>query len=325
MKRSIYILLILFSVNLYGQKPFKEIIETDSSSIEIIRNSVYRCYEETYKNKDSIWWSVSYIDDTTQLFTEGWKTKSDKYLGTWKEYNRHGELMYTWNHDNGFCEVNPKLYPYHDLLVKMKLKTDSIIIKTYSKDFFEKHVKFNYDCNAYYGYNYFGSWLEPLKGIPNNFLIRYDILYDSTALFNRGIELELDSVGNYIPDEENGFEKLSSDSPRVFSINKFNLIEKAKENGLSISDTTTYFCFLTWESLKKTEFYNGQYKYYVAVKVAELKDMNEEEEGRSRITEKFMVYVFNPWTGEYLETKKMKSVREWEKLSGFSTGLIPDE
>jgi hypothetical protein len=232
MKRSIYILLILFSVNLYGQKPFREIIETDSSTIEIIRNSVYRCYEETYKNKDSIWWSVSYIDDTTQLFTEGWKTKSDKYLGTWNEYNRQGELMYTWNHDNGLCEVNPRLYPIHDLLVKMKLKTDSIIIKTYSKDFFEKHVKFNYECNAYYGYHYLGSWIEPLKGIPNNFLIRYDLLYDSIALFSRGIELRLDSVGNYVADEENGFEKLSSDSQRVFSVNKFNIIEKAKKMDL---------------------------------------------------------------------------------------------
>jgi len=37
-----------------------------------------------------------------------------------------------------------------------------------------------------------------------------------------------------------------------------------------------------------------------------------------------MVYVFNPWTGDFIEKKKMKSVREWEEGHGLSTGLIPD-
>ena len=99
MKLTIYITILFFSIQAFGQKkPFRENIETDSSSIEIIRNSVYRCYYETYKFKDSIWTNITYIDDTTQLNTEGWKTKSKKYLGIWKEYNRQGELMYTWNY-----------------------------------------------------------------------------------------------------------------------------------------------------------------------------------------------------------------------------------
>jgi hypothetical protein len=188
-----------------------------------------------------------------------------------------------------------------------------------------RNVKFNYECNAYNGYNYLGSWIEPIKSIPNNFLFRYDILYDSDAIFNRGVELELDSIGNYILNEERGFERLLPNSPRVFSVNNLNIIEKAKEKGLTISDTTTYFCFLTWESLKINEFYNGNYRYYLAVKYDEIKQIGEEENGRSRVTERFMVYIFNPWTGKYLETKKMKSVREWGKVSGFSTGLIPDK
>ena len=37
-----------------------------------------------------------------------------------------------------------------------------------------------------------------------------------------------------------------------------------------------------------------------------------------------MVYVFNPWTGAFVEKNKMKAIREWEKLSGSSSGLIPD-
>jgi hypothetical protein len=338
MKLAIYIAILFFSFQAFGQKkPFREIIETDSSTIEIIRNSVYRCYEETYKSKDSIWWNVTYIDDTTQLHTEGWKNKSGKYLGIWKEFNRQGELMYTWNHVTGECDINKSLYPYHDLLEKMKFKADSIIISAYSMEFFEKHVKFNYECNAYLGHNetystgtfwindYLGSWTEPLKGKPNTFMFRYDIQYDSGELFSRGIELELDSIGNYIPDEDKGFERLSDNSPKVISVDKTNILQTIRKNGFEISDTATFFCFLTWESFKKNEFFNGQYKYYVAVKIDEIKEINENENGRSRVTEKFKVYSFNPWTGEYIETKKMKSVREWEKLSGFSTGLMPDE
>jgi hypothetical protein len=336
MRTYIFILFFFNTLLTYGQYS-EEIISTDSTDIEIIRNSAYRIWEETYKDKDSVWYSVRYIKDTTQVKTEGWKTKKGKHIGVWKEYTINGELMYTWNHEMGICEVNPKLYPYHGLLEKMKLKADGIIIKTYSKVFFEKHVKFNYECNAYYGQyktystgtfwinDYLGSWIEPLKGKPNTFMFRYDILYDSGELFSRGIELELDSIGNYIPNEDKGFEKLLDNSPRVFSVNKFNIIEKAKENGLELSDTATYFCFLTWESFKKPDFYNGQYKYYIAVKSGEKKEISELENGRSRITEKFTVYEFNPWTSEYLNTKKMKAVREWEKLSGSSTGLIPDE
>ena len=49
------------------------------------------------------------------------------------------------------------------------------------------------------------------------------------------------------------------------------------------------------------------------------------KEGRSRITYKFNVYSFNPWTGEFLETKKMKQIKEWGKDSGFTSDLLPDE
>ncbi|UZR99759.1 hypothetical protein [Chondrinema litorale] len=40
---------------------------------------------------------------------------------------------------------------------------------------------------------------------------------------------------------------------------------------------------------------------------------------------KFDVYIFNPWSGEFIEKKKMKSIREWERRSGSATGLILDE
>src|SRR5204863_5232578 len=110
------IVFVLFISPAFGQKPFREVIETDSSEIEIIRNSVYRVYEETYKMNDSVWYNVTYIDDTTKLKTEGWELKSGKRLGIWKEYNRKGELLYTWNHEKHTCIVNQALYPFHQIL-----------------------------------------------------------------------------------------------------------------------------------------------------------------------------------------------------------------
>lgn len=82
MRNLISIALILSFTSSFGQKPFREVIETDSSKIEIIRNSVYRVYEEIFKKNDSVWFSVSYIDDTTKLNTEGWKLKNGRQLGT---------------------------------------------------------------------------------------------------------------------------------------------------------------------------------------------------------------------------------------------------
>lgn len=80
---------------------------------------------------------------------------------------------------------------------------------------------------------------------------------------------------------------------------------------------------MKWESFKKPEFYNGEFKYYISEFVNEVKNLNEN--GRSRIEYKYNVYYFNPWTGDFLGKKKMKRVKEWEKNSGFTTDLIPDE
>src|SRR5690606_30353207 len=115
---------------------------------------------ETYKNKDSVWYSVRYIKDTTQVNTEGWSTKNDKYLGIWKEYTLDGQLLYTWNHDDAICEVNRKLYPFHNILERMKRKADSLIISNYSQEFFDNQVRFDFNCYAYDKDGYVGSWTE---------------------------------------------------------------------------------------------------------------------------------------------------------------------
>lgn len=339
----LYIIGIHFLINfqLIGQEPYREIIETDSSNIEIGRNSYYRIYKETYKKNDSIWYNVTFIDDTTKLNTEGWYLKNGKHLGIWKEYNKDGDLIYSHDYDNNTIEVNRDLYPYHDILENMKLIADSLIIDAYGKEFMDMHVRFNFDFSAYFRYKakyswsedsmwtsrYLGSWTKPLESKPNEFLIRYEVrLYDDDE---KNIELGilLDSLGRYIPSEDDlwnnyGFEHVKPEHKK-FVINKSKAINIAKQNGLILSDSSIIEEFLFWENFRERKYFNGQFRYYITDLVG--KDIYQVSKERQGVKYKYMVYIFNPWTGEFVEKKKMKIEREWENGHGLSSGLQPDE
>lgn len=301
----------------------RENISTDSSEIVIIRNSVYYINEESFKNKDSVWRSVHFIKDTTRLNTEGWTKKSGKRIGIWKEYNFNKQLLFTRDYDNAICEVNKKLFPYHEILERMKKTADSLIISNYGQEFFDNQVRFNFNCYAFDKDGYVGSWTEPMKRKPTEFLFRYQVRLKSSNWQSEMIGIKLDENGNYIPSHDrfnnNGFEKLNSKN-RIFEIDRTKAISIAKKHGLKGENISE---FLKWERFNKATFYDGQFKYYIA----ELTDQIEEikKEGRSRITYKFNVYSFNPWTGEFLEKKKMKKIKEWGKVSGFTSDLLPDE
>ena len=90
------------------------------------------------------------------------------------------------------------------------------------------------------------------------------------------------------------------------------------------NDTTKALTFLTWKYNKepKKEIYNGHIIYSVAFNTETI--LHKPINGRSRVEYKFEVYNFNPWTGQFIDKQKMKSFREWEKISGMSTGLLPD-
>jgi len=341
MKHLLTLILFLLTLNTFSQiKPFKETIETHSSTIEIIRNSVYQIYEEAYKNKDSVWYSIHFIKDTTRLNTEGWKNKNGNRLGIWHEYNYDGQLLYIWDYEKGICEVNKELYPYHDMLKKMKTICDSLIISAYGQPFFNNHVKFEYDCYVYKHYktkfgccedsmwtkDYLGSWTEPIKSKPNSFKFRYQIRLHKTD--EKGIKLgiDLDSLGNYVPSTDDtwnnyGFEEVSGDK-KQFKIDINKAINIAKAHGLVVTDSSKISEFLTWDNFKKQTFYNGQFRYYIT----DLTSKTEYTDGKDRkgIIYRFNVYTFNPWTGEFVEMKKMKNRHEWGINSGHWTGLRQD-
>ncbi len=321
-----FVLIILFCGESSFSQFSRENIETDSSNIEIVRNSLYRVYEETFKNKDLIWYSVRYINDTNQINTEGWETKKRIRLGTWNEYSIEGELLYTLNYDSGTSYINKEFYPDHGILEKMKQIADSMIINEYSKNFFDNYVRFSFTCNAYDKEGYVGSWEEPLKRNPESFVLRYDVRIDSSEWQKYMIGIELDKNGKYRQSNDIwnncGFENVQTPQ-KTFLLNRTKALEIAIENGLQASDTVEILTFLKWESFKKGSYYNGEFKYYIA----ELKDIikNINPNGRSRVEYKYKVYTFNPWSGEFINVKKMKQVQEWEKFSGSNSGFIPDE
>lgn len=339
--KQIVAIISFLSISLSGYSQFERIeFDTDSSNVELIRNSVYWIWEETFIERDSIFRSVRFINDTTQIHREGWKNKEGKYLGVWKEYNEEGELMHERDYDNGTCKINKSLYPYYDILEQMKKKADSLIVVTYSQNFFDNHVRFNFNCIAYNGkwkkyswseekkwiLDYLGTWTEPMKLKPNSFLFRYDVKLDNSDWYQDMIGIKLDSLGNYVPSHDRwnnyGFEKVETKNGS-FSIDKEQAIKIASQYGLNANNESEISELLTWERFSKAEFYDGQFRYYIT----ELYDEIIYKEGNDRqgIIFKFNVYVFNPWTNEYIEKKKMKSRKEWGENSGHSTGLRLDK
>ncbi len=337
MKIQTLIILCFTYITSFGQFS-QEKIETDSSFIEVTRNSVYKCWEETSKYKDSVRFITWFIDDTTQIHYESWSKKNNDWFGISREYKKDGTLMYEWDHDKGICKVNKDIFPYFDMLEKMKLKADSLIINTYSKDFLTKYVRFEYDGNASFGElkvydkdtvwstRYIGSWTEPMTIKPNHFRIVYKVRLLPNV--GKGIEIgiELDSLGNYFPSSDDrwsnyGFEDIKGET-RTFNINIEKFKEVAISQGLVVSDTSEITEFLFWENFSKRKFYNGQFRYYITERTS--KTEYKEEKDRKGIIVKYNVYSFNPWTGEFIEKKKMKSRREWGKNSGHITGLRPD-
>jgi hypothetical protein len=213
------------------------------------------------------------------------------------------------------------------LLDKIKSKADSIVIKTYGPDFYKKFVKWAFgQCFIYFAEGGGAKWTDTTTRKPISFLIRYDIQYDQEHLYDDMIEFDLDENGAFEGNKYEdiyGFEKLTPGSPRTFTLTHAKAIQFAKQKGLVETDTTKAEAFLYWENFKTNNFYNGHYRYYVIIKTRTIKEILPQ--GRSSITDKFDVYVFNPWTSAFIEKKKMKAIHSWEKMSGSNTGLLPDK
>jgi len=277
------------------------------------------------KNRNVVLYDY-YYNGTAQLESTNSYDTLKRPIGIAKHFMEKGGLKYSKDYDNGEWFVyNKKEYPFYDLQNRMKVTADSLISKMYGQSFLINNVVWNVDGSYIYNETESGYWTDKFKKIPTKFLFRYDVKLDKNNRFDELIEFALDSIGIFIPNQYEaiyGFENVTDNLKGSFKLTYDQAIKKAKELGLTENDTTKAVGILLWENFDKPELINGQFRFYVTIRTKIIESIVPN--GRSRRISKYDVYSFNPWTGEFIEKKMMKSIYSWETMSGNSTGLIPD-
>ncbi len=267
-----------------------------------------------------------YYNGTTQIKKTSIYDTLEKQIGITELYNEKGVLEYSQDNNKGDWNVyNKKEYPFYDLQNKMKVIADSLVSKMYGYSFLKNNTVWSVGGSYIYNETESGNWVDKFKKKPTKFLFRYDVNIDKSNRYNDLIEFELDANGNFIPNEYEeifGFENVPDSLKGGFKLTFEEAMNQSKQLGLTENDTTKAVGVLRWENLKKPALINGQFRFYIIIKTETVE--NVAQNGRSSRITKYEVYSFNPWIGKFVEKKKMKSIYSWEKMSGSSTGLMPD-
>ncbi|OGX91705.1 hypothetical protein [Hymenobacter coccineus] len=299
------------------------VVTTDSSRIETRLYPGGREVKEILTAKDLVYYRF-YRNDQTVATTTGTRTKAGRPTGITRDYNDRNQLLYTVDHDRGTWRVADKqLYPFYGIQDHMRAKADSTIAAIYGRQFLLTSTVWNVQGSAIYNAKESGNWTDSFVAKPTKFLFRYDVKLSPRRVYPELIEFELDANGNFIPNEFErifGFEKRPQVPTPKFTLAYRSTIEMTRKKSGARNQPLSGF--LKWESFKKPALYNGHFRFYVPIKTGTLTDLHPK--GRSSVTDRFDVYVFNPWTGAFIEKKKMKAVRSWEERSGNSSGLVPD-
>lgn len=277
------------------------------------------------KNKNIVFYDY-YYNGTTQLESTFSYDTLEKPFGVAKKYTEKGVLDYLQDYDKGeWIVFNKNDYPFYELQNNMKVIADSLISKMYGQSFLKNNTVWSIDGSTIYNETESGNWTDKFRKKPTRFLFRYDVKLDKDNRYNDLIEFELDAKGNYISNEYEqifGFENVPNNLKGGFRLTFEKAMKQAKQLGLIENDTTKAFGILRWENFKKPELINGQFRFYITIRTSIIKNISPN--GRSSSITKYEVYSFNPWTGKFIEKRKMKSIYSWEQMSGSSTGLIPD-
>lgn len=294
----------------------------------------YRQIKTFDKNKDFVT-GEQFYDKTTQL------KRIEKYdtiggrIGIAENYTRNGELQYIQNYDKGeWIVYDKKSHPFYDLLNKIKAKADSLIIRMYGDNFLNNHSLWIID----------GSyilkekrqrirWTEFINEEPTKFSFCYKVRLDSQKIYESYIYFDLDNFGNFLPNMSgggfffrgSGFENVPDSLKGSLMLNYSKALLQAKTLGLKETDSTKAYGRLFWEDFRKSNIYNGQFRFYIINETSE--NVQSFSNGRFLRTTKYDAYSFNPWTSEFVEIKKMKRTYSWggerERIS--FTDIIPDE
>lgn len=145
------------------------------------------------------------------------------------------------------------------------------------------------------------------------------------------IYFDIDEKGNFLPSHRErgfafggyGFEEVAENAKGSFRLNYAEALTKAKSLGVTETDSSKAFGHLYWESFRRMNIINGQFRFYIRICTKEIEQVNSD--GITHTITKYDVYVFNPWTTEFIEKKKMKTEYWLGKNTGRWTGLRPDK
>jgi len=349
MKKKLSILLLTICTIVYGQTQtelekiltFKndmlqnvemnkaDTLYTSTVMLTRERHSELRCVT-TFPKKLNQKIVEYYFNDTKTLESSDIYDLSDNPIGITKKYNKKGQLEFVVDYDKGIWNVvNFDNYPHFHILQKMKQRVDRLLISTYGQKFFNNNIIWSPDRSCFYKNDGTGAnWTDYFEWTPKSYLLRYSIKLSLSEIYHDQIEINLDSIGQIIfpsdnYEENRGFEKAVSRNG--FILSKQLAIKKAKSQGLRENNSIKAFTYLDWEYHKNTKktIYNGNFTYNVGINTKKI--TYQPTDGRNRVEYKFDIYVFNPWTSQFIKKKKMKSYNEWERDSGLSTELMPDK
>jgi hypothetical protein len=299
------------------------ITQTDSSRLETRLYPGGREEKEFLRAKDRVYWRF-YQGNTRQVTVTATRTKAGREIGRWTEYDTQGKLRYVVDRDRGTWWVAQRTeYPFFRLQQHVKAQADCLLVATYGRYFLTHHTSWNVQSSAIYNATESGNWTDQFAAPPTKFLVRYDVKLDAQQVYPELIEFELDAQGHLLPNSDEQVYGLGQQPLRGGDRFRLRYEEALKlvkrERGAHKPPLTG---FLKWESFKQPNFYSGQFRFYVPLQTGSHQELHPA--GRSSITDHFDVYAFDPWTGVLLEKKKMKTVRSWEKLSGSSSGFLPE-
>jgi len=321
MKVLIYVF-VFFPMVALCQK--MEDIETDSSIISFRyikeRNTILTM--NSLKERNIFYMTEKYLD--TNNLRMRLKYENGYLTDITNIFSKNGKLEESLDHDAGKWIVFQKeKYPFYDLKMRMKLKGDCIIKNIYSTDFFENHVVWNfYASETFKGENKV-EYTQSIKEVPDKYLLVYDIYIQESSIgkVRKTIKFALDSIGNLIKNDEiKGFEKLSKMTDKTFVIDYEKAFIKVKSFEKDVNDTTNYEVILKWDEFERQGKYSGKYWYYFLVPT---EIINKKVKGYSSYVEyMYNVYVFDPWTSEFVEMNKMKMVDMISYRCHTNTGLM---
>ncbi|MBO9561531.1 MAG: hypothetical protein J7621_02110 [Niastella sp.] len=285
------------------------------------QHGVVRRITTFQKNKNIVLYEHYYSDTRKLMFTYALDTLGQQ-TGIENHYSEKGVWEYSINWDNGtWIAYDKKNYPFYSLQNKMKVKADSLISKMYGHSFLTKNAVWNVTGSYMSNAKEVERWTDLIKKTPTSFMFRYDVKLDKGKRYDRLIEFEIDKDGNFIPNEDEfvfGFEDVPDSLRRSFKLSYEDAIAKAKSLGLTENDSAKAVGLLYWENFRKPIIYNGRFRFYVLLRTGTIdKDVPH---GHSSRTIKYDVYSFNPWTGDFIEKKKMMATNALK----IGSGLIAD-